>query len=189
MDRTAVEAITRLIFVPDRPVKADFTIVLGMSLWQRPVACACGLYRQGLTGKLIFTGGHNDRLQGTEGEAMLAGALAAGIAPADAICENRATHTRENMELSWRLMQAAQADVRAVNLIAIHHHLPRALLSARAVLPGHVRLGHVSYPSIHFDSGNWHDSARGRKDVLAEFEKLKNYFPDAIGTDFPSVRP
>lgn len=175
-----VEAMNRFLFLPDDPIRADVTIVLGMSLWQRPLDAALALYQNGHAGKLLFTGGHNDRIGGAEGSLMLSQALARGVDPAMACCENRATHTRENIAFSWNMIRAWKTPVAAINVVGIHYHIRRALLTARDILPGHLRIGHASYPSLHFTPGNWHLRARGRRDVLAEMGKLATYFPHDI---------
>ncbi|MFM7086263.1 MAG: YdcF family protein [Cyanobium sp.] len=177
---SAHEALTELVFLPDNPVQADYTVVCGMSLWERPVSVACDLYRRGIAGKLIFTGGYNHRIRGTEAEAMTAKALASGIPPGEVFCEDRAAHTRENLEFSWSIMKTAHASVSAINLIGINYHVKRALLTARAVLPHGIRIGHASYPSLYFDRDSWHATERGRRDVLNELSKLQAYFPEAM---------
>jgi uncharacterized SAM-binding protein YcdF (DUF218 family) len=180
LDRSACAAITELMFVRDNPVRADYTIVLGISLWRSPLEAALRLFREGNAGTLVFTGGHNSKIGGSEAEFMLEEALARGVPPNMALCENRARHTRENLEFSWNMIAAKQANVHAVNIIGIHHHMPRVLLTARSVLPGMVLVGHVGYASIHFSPADWHASARGQRDVLNELTKLHSYYPEAV---------
>lgn len=174
------DLLTRLMFVPDHPVAADATIVLGMSLWQNPVAAALGLMRKGCAGTLVFTGGPNPRIGRAEAEVMAEAAIAQG-APRDKILsEPCARHTGENLQYSWDLIQRNLPQVQAVNIVAIAYHIPRALMTARAVLGPKVALGHFGYGSVHFNADTWHRSDRGRRDVLTEAAKLARYFPDAI---------
>lgn len=183
----AHRAITEFVFQLDNPVEADYTVVLGMSLWARPVDVACALYDRGIAGKLIFTGGYNHRIGGTEAEAMAVKALAAGIPPGDIFCESCAAHTRENLEFSWNIMKAVSCSVGSVNLIVINYHVTRALFTARSVFPPEIRLGHVSYPSIYFGRESWQLSERGRRDVFNELSKLQAYFPETMPQELKSL--
>ena len=56
-DKHLQELVTRLLFLPDNPVAADATLVLGMSLWQSPLKAAVRLFRGGSAGTLVFSGG------------------------------------------------------------------------------------------------------------------------------------
>lgn len=180
LNRSACEAITELIFVQDNPVQADFTIVLGMSLWRNPLEAAIRLFHAGKAGRLVFTGGYNGQIGRPEADAMAEEAVARGIPAQMVMCENRARNTRENVELSWNMIKAQQTPVSAVNIIAIHYHAPRAVRTARAALPDTVRLGHASYPSAYFSPVDWHACERGRQDVFSELAKLHAYHPEAV---------
>jgi uncharacterized SAM-binding protein YcdF (DUF218 family) len=180
LDAGVRAAITELVFRQGAPLRADYTIVLGMTLWQNPLAAALRLYEAQSAGRLLFTGGYNPRIGRAEGEVMAEAAIAQGVPPEMALCEPRARHTGENLALSWAIIAALPAEVRAVNLVGISYHGARALFTARSVIPDSVALGYQSYPSIHFGPDDWHLTARGRRDVLGEVAKLGRYFPDAL---------
>ncbi len=179
-DKHLQELVTRLLFLPDNPVAADATLVLGMSLWQSPLKAAVRLFRGGSAGTLVFSGGYNDRIGRTEAEVMAEAAIAQGVPPDLILSENRARHTGENVQFGWDLIRRTISGALSVNIVAIAYHMPRALMTARAVMGPEVTLGTLGYDSVHFDADTWHLSERGRRDVLNEAAKLALYFPDAI---------
>lgn len=183
LDASVREMITALLFKGGHPLRADATIVLGMTLWQNPLDAALRLAAKGLAGRLVFTGGHNPQIGRPEGEVMAEAAIARGIAPERVLCEDRARHTGENLAFSWALLRAQPEPVRAVNIVGISYHMARALLTARTVIPADVALGYQGYASVHFGPGDWHINERGRRDVLGEVAKLGRYFPEAVPSE------
>jgi uncharacterized SAM-binding protein YcdF (DUF218 family) len=180
--------ITQLVFRQEAPLRADCTIVLGMTLWQNPLEAALQLYREQAAGRLVFTGGYNPRIGRSEGEVMAEAAIARGIPPDMVLSEPRARHTGENFAFSWAIIAALPETVRSVNVVGISYHVARALITARTVIPNSVALGYRSYPSIHFGADDWHLTARGRRDVLGEVAKLSRYFPEAIPPELRGVQ-
>lgn len=174
--------VTRLMFLPDNPVRADATLVLGISLWQNPLEAALRLFHGGRAGKLVFSGGHNDRIGRAEAEVMAEAAIARGVPTDMVLSESRARNTRENVEFGWDLIRRNFPGKPSVNIVAITYHIPRALMTARALIGSQATLGHTGYGSIYFNADTWHQSERGQRDVLNEAAKLARYFPDAIPT-------
>jgi len=179
-DKRHRDLVTRLMFLPDNPVRAHATLVLGISLWQNPLEAALRLFHSGRAGKLVFSGGHNERIGRAEAEVMAEAAIARGVPPDMILSESRARHTRENVEFGWDLIRRNFSGMLSVNIVAIAYHIPRALMTARTVIGSEASLGHMGYGSIHFDADTWHRSERGQSDVLNEAAKLARYFPDAI---------
>jgi uncharacterized SAM-binding protein YcdF (DUF218 family) len=181
--RAAVAAIGAFLFIRERPLRADATIVLGMTLWHRPVERAAALHRDGRSGLLVFTGGWNAAAGVVEAQAMAHAALDRGIPPAEILVEPEATNTDRNFRHVAALLRTAGMLTPGVrlNVVAIAYHLRRAMLTARAVFPPDATLGTVAYPSVHFGAGDWHRSAHGRRVVLGEIERIGRYFgPEAI---------
>jgi uncharacterized SAM-binding protein YcdF (DUF218 family) len=174
-------------FVPDDIFPADLAIVFGISAWQRPVARAVKLYRDGLARKLVFTGGFNKTVQAFEAVEMARAAAAAGVPESDIIVEGRATNTVENVTNALACIDRAVGigNVRSVLLVAIHFHMRRAKAISDLEFPPSVRIGCASYPSIHYSSSDWFHSARGRADVESETEKLIAYIR---GRNGPQLR-
>lgn len=166
------------LYIKDSELKADATIVLGMTLWQRPLERALMLHRKGLAGRLIFTGGYNKNIGQTEAEAM---ANAANL-PEDVFwVEREATNTRENFMRCYDLLKAhGVSEAAKVNIVAISFHMRRALITAQDIFPEGFTFGTASYPSIHYADDEWHLSERGRQDVQAELAKLASYYPGCV---------
>jgi uncharacterized SAM-binding protein YcdF (DUF218 family) len=174
-----------MVFVGDRLMPADVAIVFGMSAWRRPVARAVELYRDGLTRRLLFTGGFNARIGAVEALEMAKEALACGIPAADILVEDQATNTFENMAFSRALLGRAGAceAVTAVLLVAIHFHMRRVLMTAERTFPPPIILGTASYPSAYYTDRDWAVSRRGREDVASEIKKIALY----LDADWPGA--
>jgi uncharacterized SAM-binding protein YcdF (DUF218 family) len=172
------QAIDSYLFVEDREIEADFTIVLGITLWHRPLARALKLYKSGVSGTLILSGGHNAKLSTSEASEMYARAILWGVDDKKILCDRLSTNTHENFLNSFNLISGATGSRHlAINIVAINYHMRRALLTARKVLPEGTLIGTASYPSVFFSDKNWHQCERGRKDVSCELEKIRRYFP------------
>ena len=178
MNGANIEAISRCFFPPDHRMRADVALVLGMSDPKRPVDRAIELFRTGMVGRLVFTGGYNRRLDRAEAHEMAKLAAEGGI-PADAIIiEDKALNTGENIEFSYRLLEdrLESGDIGSVMLLTIRYHLRRAYIAARRRFPAKVAIGWTCYESRHYTSANWFDVARGRGDVMTEIEKIDRYY-------------
>lgn len=165
------------LFIADGEAAADATLVLGMRLWQRPVARAVSLHAAGRSGLLVFTGAHG------EGESMAAHARQAGIG--ELLVEPHATNTRENMALSRQLLQQ-RGMLRpggTIAIVAIAFHMRRALVTAQDIFGADMTFCPASYDSVHYPREAWQDSPRGRQDVLAELRKLASYYPGLFSAD------
>jgi len=175
------KALSDLLFLPDREINADATLILGMTLWQRPLRRALELYRTGAAGRLIFSGGYNAKIGRPEAVVMSEEALRCGIKADDMLVESRSSNTHENLTYCRdMLLENGSSGPCRVNIVAIGYHMCRAVLTAQAILPAGSIIGTASYPSIHYSFENWHMSERGRNDVLTEFGKIAAYFPDHI---------
>lgn len=128
------------------PGPADAAIVLGAAVldtrpfpvFEERVRHAVALYRAGIVGRLVMTGGRDpgDRL--SEAEAARDWAIAHGV-PADAILiETRSQTTRANLENSRELLRAN--GLNRVLLVSDPLHMRRAVAIAQ-------HLGIDAYPS------------------------------------------
>ena len=166
------DELSARFFPPDRLITADVAVVLGANDPMRPAERAVALYRNGHARELLFSGGFNGRLGGTEAEEMAAVARAAGV-PNDAILiEPQARHTDENLQFARAMISKSSA----ILLVTIQFHLCRALIAARKHFPDAVEIGWTCYPSLHYDSTNWSRSPRGRADVESEIRKIGLYY-------------
>jgi len=168
----------RCFFLEDALIHADVAIILGMKQWWRPARMGIELYRAGLVGTLLFTGGNNASIDACEAEEMAALARRAQVPDTAILVEPRAAHTEENFLLSKSVLEerVGMDNLRSVMLVTIQYHLRRAILAARRHLPSSVALGWACYPSVHYTSSTWQSSARGWADVASEIEKIREYY-------------
>lgn len=182
LDEHVVAGLSRFMFVPNRVLKADATLVLGMSLWQRPLAVARQIHEAGLAGCVVLTGGFNPKLRACEADLMLQGWQAWGLSQECVLLENRASNTYENMAFSKALL-AASGHLRSdmtVNVISINYHMRRALVTLRDVFGPDVELGVINYVSRYCDPKTWYRDPNGRALILEEARKIKQYFPNMM---------
>lgn len=120
-----------------QPGRGDVIIVLGAKLWNgkpSPILAerlkvAADLYRQGLAGKVIVSGGLDQGQKLTEALAMAQWLREHGVRAEDIITDEVSTSTWENMLNSQRLMQ--QHGWQRAILVTNNFHLFRAGLTAR----------------------------------------------------------
>lgn len=182
LDERTVAGLSRFMFVPDRILKADVTIVLGMSLWRRPLGLARLIHEAGLAGVVVLTGGFNQKLNASEAEMMLMCWQAWGLSTDDVLLENKASNTLENMLLSKELLSAKGLfkPNMTVNLVSINYHMCRALVTLGDVFGPAVNLGVANYMSQYCDPASWHKNPKGSALILEEAKKIKQYFPNMI---------
>ncbi|RFC31653.1 MAG: DUF218 domain-containing protein [Candidatus Nitrotoga sp. SPKER] len=174
------DTLTQFIFVPDNVLQADATIVLGMSLWERPLARAIELYRQGLAGKLVLCGGYNLKIDAIEALQMYRKAKSIGIPNSDMLVDPDSSNTAENFSTAALLLQANNIEITrsVVNIVSIHFHSRRALLTAQQVFGKDIQFGIATYPSVHYTSKTWYETETGHRNVCDEIEKITRYFPE-----------
>lgn len=178
MNDADIEKISRCFFPPDHRTPADVAIVFGMNMPRRPVDRAVELFRAGTVRRLLFTGGYNERLGAVEAHEMARLAQQAGVPAAAILIEDRALNTEQNIDYSWQLLQQqfGSNGIRSIMLLTIHYHIRRACLAARACLPAELAIRWTCYTSLHYTAHNWFDVERGRRDVMAEIEKIERYY-------------
>ena len=182
LDPAAIAGITEYMFVPDDVLAADATIVLGMTLWHRPLQKAMQLHQDGLAGKLVFSGGYNPKIGSCEALEMRDRWVEHGYPENDLLLDAQSGNTRENMENSRRLLAehgVLRSDMR-VNLISITYHMRRAVETFRDVFGRDVLLGAANYSSMYCDPLAWFENRQGRDLVLGEIMKIRKYFPDRV---------
>ena len=174
----AVQALTDYMFPQDCAQFADATIVLGMSRVEMPAAKAAELYRSGMSGLLVLTGGWNVRLGATEAAAMKR-CLDQQAIPGDSqLLDHESTNTFENLRNASQLLKNHGLTINTLNIVSIHYHARRAWLTAKKVFGCAVDLRTCCYPSQYYSRDSWHTTELGRLHVSAELQKIQSYFPD-----------
>jgi uncharacterized SAM-binding protein YcdF (DUF218 family) len=182
---SSIKQITDYMFIPDAIIEADATLVLGMTLWHRPLMKAFELHRDGLAGMLVFSGGLNPKLGQIEASQMKARWTELGHSTDRVLIDCQSVHTLENMVHSKRLLEehGLYKKHMRINLIAINYHMRRAVETFRAVFSADITLGIVNYPSVHCQPLDWFNHSEGKKLILNELKKIKLYLPETNSPD------
>lgn len=179
LDEQIINTFTEYMFVKDHVLKADATIVLGNTLWQRPLQRAIQIYNLGMSGKLVLCGGFNPKLADYEALAMQRQCLALGLAEEMLLVDDRSTNTRENMHAAMEVLQRSgqYQPTMSINLISINYHMRRALETFRDVFGDQASVGIVNYPSKYCEPNGWFKDPQGAKLIFGEALKIKTYLP------------
>lgn len=178
LDAQQINDITEYMFLPDNPIKADATIVLGQTLWQRPLQRAIEIHQAGMAGKLIFTGGFNPKLGGYEALEMQKAWKKMGYPLDNVLIDTKATNTMENILNSKTLLEESglYKTGMQINLISINWHMRRALETISHVFSGNnLQVGVVNYPSKYCEPHTWHQNVQGARLIQTEVAKIKAY--------------
>jgi uncharacterized SAM-binding protein YcdF (DUF218 family) len=174
-------AITEFLFVSDRPAAVDFAFVLG-SPTLSSIEPAIDLYARGLAPRIVISG-HGPRTateppERPEAEIYKAYAIERGVRAEDIIIETTATNTLENFQFTLPVIerQIGWDTIHAVSISGKPFHMRRALMTARAQWPKHLKL--LMLPSNHPDdppAATWWQTDAGRNFVLAELRAIGTY--------------
>lgn len=173
------DAITRFLYIADKPTEVDFAFVLG-SPTISSMEPAIDLYKSGKTSWIVISG-HGPHLQTgapTEAEIYKNYAIDKGVPAAQILIETQATNTKENF-LFVRDIVEAQFGWKNVSKISISgkpFHMRRAQMTANATWPKHIEL--VMLPSNHSDdspSETWWQTESGYQYVMRELQAIGTY--------------
>jgi len=181
-----IREITDYMFLPDCPVAADATIVLGQTLWHRPFQKSVEIYKAGAAGKIIFTGGFNPKLGSCEALRMRRTWGKLGYSANDVLTDIAATNTLENMQNARALMSGdlLLKDCKAINIITINYHMRRAVETLKHVFAdASIQIGIVNYPSRYCGPDTWFADQTGRTLVMSELAKIRKYLSPGQGLD------
>jgi hypothetical protein len=178
LSKSDLQQITDYMFLPDRPIIADATIVLGQTLWHRPFQKSIDIYRAGIAGKVIFTGGFNSTLGCAEALRMKRTWTKLDYCLNDVLVDRHASNTLENMQNSKTLMERTNLLKRGmtINVIAISYHMRRAIETLRQVFSDELpQIGIINYTSRYCPPDSWFHDPRGRSLIIGELIKIEKY--------------
>ncbi len=171
------DAITRFLFLEDRPAPVDLCFVLGCPT-PTNMEPAIDLYRQRMA-PVIMISGHGPRPQEIpESKLFRDYAVARGV-PAEAmVLETAASNTRENFAFSAPIIaeRFGWDRIRRVALVAKPYHMRRAVMTARRQWPAHLRL--LAAPSREpgdFPAATWWQTEAGRSYIFTELRAIGTY--------------
>jgi hypothetical protein len=171
------DAITRFLFLEDEPQQVDLCLVLG-SPSISSVVPAIDLFKRGFTPRILISGHGPSPDSAPEWRLYRDYAIGQGVPAAAILVEEKATNTLENFTLSARVIEAeiGWSRVNSVAIAAKPFHMRRALMTARANWPAHVRF--VMRPSNAPDdppAATWWQTESGRGYVLSELRAIGTY--------------
>jgi hypothetical protein len=171
------DAITAFLFVNDPPAPVDLCFVLGCPT-PTNMDPAIALYHRGFTRRILISG-HGPSAQAIpEAEQFKTYAIARGVPENAMLLETAATNTRENFTLSSPIIAGRYGwqNIQSVAIVCKPFHARRAIMTARAHWPAHVKL--QSRPSEAPDdppATTWWQTEAGRNYVLRELQAIGTY--------------
>jgi uncharacterized SAM-binding protein YcdF (DUF218 family) len=173
----SIAAISEFIFLETPVSKADIILIPGGSPRQL-IERAAALYRRGLAPILLPSGGHNPSLPGlTEWQHLRNIGISLGLPDRAFLREDKARHTMENAEFSWRVIVRAGLEINAAIIVCKAFHARRAYLAYSAAFPKHVQF---MVSPVHDDrdirKDNWHTHGLGIGKVMGEIERIGRRF-------------
>ncbi len=167
-----VADVTDYLFLQDPPDPAEVMLVFGGTDRRRALRAA-DLYRRGLVGRIVPSGGPPKRPPGfaTEAEAMGALLEQAGVPAAALVLEHQATNTLENVRFALPWLDGAAA----VMLMTKPVHMRRAAMTVRRRLPD-ARLICVPAAMRDCTRENWASRLEWRATAAAELAAIGRYF-------------
>lgn len=172
---STVQAITDFIFVEDQPQKVDLIIIPGTSDCQLADKAA-ELYRQGWTGKVLCTGGFNDKLNMIESEWAANILREDGMPSADILQESSSTNTKENAVNALALLEQGSWEFGRIILVSKPYHARRLLMVFRKVFLGSSLLVIPVEDDRQINRDNWHADPEKAAKVMEEVGKISEYY-------------
>jgi len=176
------DCITDFIFAEDFVELSDVILVPGGSHPQL-AARAAELYRQGMAGIILISGGHNPKIpdQPSEAAFLKQTAIRAGVPEDRILCEEKATNTFENALFSHDILKLHNISPRKIILVCKAFHARRALLTYQKTFPKDTRfLVSPVTDNNGITKNNWFTDQAYIDKVMLEVEKIGIYFRDTI---------
>lgn len=172
--------ITDYIFLEAADQKSDVAFVFGTwDKWQESVEKAAQLYKDGLTPKILVSGGANPATGVVEGDLMAKDLEKLGVRRADILIENKSTNTLENVLFSKDVIDQALGleEVETITAVVKNYHARRALMTLRRHMPSNITLKPAVYISSKYPmtKETWDTNEDWKKIVLGEKDKIKAY--------------
>ena len=186
LDKKEIDAITKYIFLEDKPEVSDLIFIPGCARPEHTEEAA-RLYLEGIAPLLLPSGGftrEEGRFRGVKSGGERYGTdfaceadfleevlLQNGVSPEAILKERKATYTLENAEKSRILLEEKNISVRQAVLCCKAHHARRAYLYYSLVFP-EVRILVHPVPVDGITRENWYETPSGRKLVFGELSRM-----------------
>lgn len=171
------DCITDFIFLENKLSKADVILVAGGSkpqLMERAVE----IFKQGFSSYILPSGGNNTKLSEwkTEWDFLKNIAISLGVPEKAILKENKAKHTFDNANFSWKVLKENNLKIKKVILVCKSYHSRRALLTYQTVFKD---IEFIISPIIDdkdITRYNWFLDQNKIDVVMLEVEKIGKYF-------------
>lgn len=171
------DAITEFLFIRDEPGPVDLALVLG-SPSVSSILPAIDLYRAARTPLILISGAGETPHGKPEWQLYKEHALSNGIPEERLLLEREARNTRENIELSAKVIEdiVGWANLSRLAICAKPFHMRRVYMTARSIFPPNISVLLLP-PDDPGDiwASNWWKTERGRKVVLEELGRISTY--------------
>jgi uncharacterized SAM-binding protein YcdF (DUF218 family) len=175
---STIEAISDLLFIDTPLDTVDLIFVFGHQ-WIQTMSEVKSLYDKGISQKILISG-HGPRKDRSESEALkfVKKGIELGIPEAAFLLEENATNTRDNIQFSIPLIEAALgfASISRILFVCKAFHARRVLMTARRFYPGHIQ--YLFYPvkdERAIEKGNWWQDSVAFERVMAELRRIADY--------------
>jgi uncharacterized SAM-binding protein YcdF (DUF218 family) len=180
LSRGEVERIGLSLNLDAEPDRADGQLDLAFVFGTRhlePVAIAAGLFKTGVVGCVVLTGGIN-RLSGSnEANEHLKALIDQGVPRHCIIVEDESTNTLENVAFALPKM-AAHLDMERIEAIVVvtkWYHCRRAIMTLKRHLPKGIRYFAKTYEPRGIPRLGWHLREEAARRVLKEWRCIPEY--------------
>ena len=178
MKKDEIKKITDYIFLKQlsQLPKSDLVIIFG-TRHKQSAKKAFQLYNNGLTDKILITGGKGNNNILSEAEELAEDLISLGVKKSDLIIENKSDNTLENVLFAKEKIEQTIGfeNIKKVIAVVKHYHAKRALMTLKKHFPKDIELFPAIYDINNFNQNNWHQREVGRRNVLSEWKKIPKY--------------
>ncbi|WP_414052581.1 YdcF family protein [Macrococcus animalis] len=172
-----IHAINAFMFLEPESKKSDLIIIPG-STEKCLAEKAAELYQQGISSKIMISGGENKKITGTEAEYLRDVIIQEfRINANDILIETKATNTLENAIYCKNLCNCLELDINSCTIVCKNYHARRVQMTFEQYFIQEIPLFfHPMQDSRKITKINWHLDTSKRNIILNEIKKIGVYF-------------
>jgi hypothetical protein len=177
-----MDCISDFIFVDDFINSSDVILIPGGSHPQLAEKAAT-LYKEGRAHYILASGHANPNIPNYSSEAEYLKSIAVdlGVPSEKFLCENKASHTFENAEFSFQMLNNMNIKADKIILVCKAYHSRRTLFTYKYHFPANTEFLVSSVVDKHgLCKNNWFTKPEYISKVMSEVEKIGKYFKDKI---------
>jgi uncharacterized SAM-binding protein YcdF (DUF218 family) len=170
-----IKAITKLIFLSEKPFKADLIISPG-TFRKGVVEKTLEIYKKGYAPKIITTGGVTRDRGITEGEYQRDFLIENGVPNEDILLEKKSLHTRDNALFAKEILDKEGIKYEKILLISKTYHARRIFMTFKQVFPKSEIRVISTVDDRNITKDNWYKDHKKKEMVMGEVRKIGEYF-------------